>query len=304
MIEYSGFTKRFGAVEAVRELDLSVRPGETLALVGPNGSGKTTTLKAALGLVRPTSGAVRVDGLDAATAGRQARSRLGYLPQSLTFPEGCGAREVGRFYARLRGAPAADVDRLLDRVGLADAAGRTAEAFSGGMKQRLGIALALLGRPRALVLDEPTAALDPTGSLAVRDLVAEIAAEGTTVVLSSHDLAEVGALAHRVAIFVAGRLAALGTPDELVASLGLRARVQVGIDTWHPDPRERAERAGAEAVDWEAGVLRCEVVPGREGALLDALREAGTAVSQVAVRAPGLEEVYRAATAGSGRRVA
>jgi len=216
VIRYEGFSKRFGALVAVSGLELTVRAGETLALIGPNGSGKSTTLKAALGLVGPTRGRVLVDGADVAREGRRARARLGYLPQRLAFPEGSTAREVMTFYSRLRGADAADVPRLLDRVGLGEVAGRVAEEFSGGMKQRLGLAVALIGRPAALVLDEPTAALDPTGSLTVRDLVAEIRAEGTTVLLSSHDLAEVAALADRIAVFVSGRLVELGTLDELV----------------------------------------------------------------------------------------
>ncbi|HEX6745885.1 MAG TPA: ABC transporter ATP-binding protein [Longimicrobium sp.] len=303
MIRYTGFTKRFGKVAAVSGLDLEVREGEALALIGPNGSGKTTTLKAALGLIRPTAGSVTVDGLDAVAAGRQARARLGYLPQRLSFPEGCAAREVMRFYARLRGADAREVDALLDRVDLLAAADRTAEEFSGGMKQRLGIAVALLGTPGALVLDEPTAALDPTGSLSVRDLVARIRAEGTTVLLSSHDLAEVSALASRLAVFVAGKLVALGTPGELVRELGLHARIQVGIADWLPDPREAAERAGARQVEWVGTTLRCEVLPGREAAVVEALRQAGTQLTEITVRTPDLEDIYRAVTL-SGRRAA
>ena len=219
MIRFEGFTKHYGRLIAVSGLDLTVEPGETLALVGPNGSGKSTTLKAALGLVRPTRGRVEVDGLDVQRQGRETRARLGYLPQGLSFPDGCTAREVMRFVARLRGLEEREIPALLDRVDLLAAADREASSFSGGMKQRLGLALALLGGPRALVLDEPTAALDPTGSLAVRDLVKEIGREGTTVVISSHDLGEVAALADRVAVFVAGRLALLGSVEELGRSM-------------------------------------------------------------------------------------
>ena len=219
MITYEGFRKTYGRVLAVEGLDLEIRPGETLALIGPNGSGKSTTLKAAVGLVRPSAGRVLVDGLDVAL-GPEARTGLGYLPQRLSFPEGVPAVEAMRLYARLRGASAGDVDRLLERVGLADAASRSTDGFSGGMRQRLGIAIALLGRPRVLLLDEPSAALDPTGALLVRDLIGDIAAEGTTVLLSSHDLGEVAALADRVAIFAGGRMTALGTIAELEARAG------------------------------------------------------------------------------------
>lgn len=219
MIRYEGFTKCYGRVPAVSRLELEVRSGETFALVGPNGSGKSTTIKAAVGLVRPTGGRVMVDGCDAA-AGPEARAGLGYLPQRVSFTEGKPAREVMRFHARLRGVSPDYVECLLERVGLADAADRATEGFSGGMRQRLGLAVALLGSPRILLLDEPTAALDPTGALLIRDLIAGIAAEGTTVLLSSHDLAEVTALADRIAIFTAGRIAATGTLAELEVRAG------------------------------------------------------------------------------------
>ncbi|HEX7024314.1 MAG TPA: ABC transporter ATP-binding protein [Gemmatimonadales bacterium] len=215
MIRYEGVTKHFGRLVALTRLDLEIVPGETIALVGPNGSGKSTTLKLALGLVRPTRGRVSVGGVDVTAHGREARSRLGYLPQGLSFPQGFTAGELLRYFARLRGADPRSVRGLLNRVGLLDAEGRRATTFSGGMKQRLGLAVALLGAPRALILDEPTAALDPNGALAVRDLLREIRAEGTTILLSSHDLGEVAALADRVAVFVAGRLVALGSVEEL-----------------------------------------------------------------------------------------
>lgn len=229
MIRYEQFTKRFGAVTAVESLDLALDEGETMALIGPNGSGKTTTLKAALGLIRPTSGRVLVEGRDASRDGRDARSRIGYLPQRLAFPDGMTAREVLRFYAKLRGA---DPElRLLDRVGLLEAADRDVNGFSGGMRQRLGIAVALLGAPSVLVLDEPTASLDPSGALAVRDMIHAIRADGTAVLLSSHDLAEVAALADRVGVFVGGRLGALGTPADLARSLGLAVSTIVSTAT-------------------------------------------------------------------------
>ncbi|HEU4700453.1 MAG TPA: ABC transporter ATP-binding protein [Gemmatimonadales bacterium] len=225
MIRYESFGKRYGAVVAVEDVTLEVAAGETLAVVGPNGSGKTTTLKALLGLVRPSSGRVLLEGRDASAGDAAVRARLGYLPQRLTFPDRVTGREAMRLFARLRGAAAGEVDRLLQRVGLADAADRHTEGYSGGMRQRLGLAIALLARPAALVLDEPSAALDPTGALLVRDLIRGIRAEGTTVLVSSHDLAEVAALADRVAVFAGGRLRAVGTLTELEQ----RARV-AGIE--------------------------------------------------------------------------
>ncbi len=222
MIRYESFTTRYGALLAVDARELEVRRGETVALVGPNGSGKTTTLKALVGLVRPTSGRVLAGGFDATLEGPAARSRLGYLPQRLSFPDGATARETMRIFARLRDVDRREAEALLERVGLDAAAGRAVDEFSGGMRQRLGLAIALLGRPLALVLDEPSAALDPTGALLVRDLIREIAAGGTTVLLSSHDRAEVAALADRIAIFVDGRLRAEGSLGHLERESGRR----------------------------------------------------------------------------------
>jgi ABC-2 type transport system ATP-binding protein len=214
IVEYRGFVKRFGGVVAADGVDLVVPPSATVALIGPNGSGKTTTLKALLGLVRPTAGRVLADGVDVAAAGAELRRRIGYLPQRLSFPEGMRAGDVIRLYARLRGAEA-DPIALLRRVELAEAADRAVDGFSGGMRQRLGLAVALIGSPELLVLDEPSAALDPSGALLVRDLIAEIRGDGTGVLLCSHDLAEVQALADRVAVFVRGRVCATGSPFEL-----------------------------------------------------------------------------------------
>jgi Cu-processing system ATP-binding protein len=316
MIRYQGFTKRFGSLLAVRELNLEIGAGETVAVIGPNGSGKTTTLKAALGLVRPSAGSVQVAGFDALREGRSARARLGYLPQRLTFPEGCTALEAMALYARIRGADQREIARHLERVGLAGAADRPAETYSGGMRQRLGLAIALLGAPTALILDEPTAALDPSGSLMVRDLVESIREEGTTVVISSHDLAEVSVLADRIAIFVDGRLAANGSASELVRSLGLLTKLRVALPvegegvmagrgnalaaeagTAGPSALAAAiVRAGGRRIRWGDGALHCEAEPSREAAVLEAVRQAGVAATEIRVRSPGLEEVYRAVT--------
>lgn len=304
MIRYRGFSKSFGAVTAVHELDLSVAGGETVAVIGPNGSGKTTSLKAAVGLVRPSAGQVLVAGYDTVREGRLARRRLGYLPQRLTFPEGVTAREALSLYARIRGGDGGQIGQLLERVGLTEAADRTAETFSGGMRQRLGLAIALLGAPDALILDEPTAALDPSGALMVRDIVENIRADGTTVLISSHDLAEVSALADRVAIFVAGRLAALGSQEELVRELGLKtlitfALAELGGETGVAASTRLAAtvtRAGGRGVRWDGDALHCEVEAGGEPAILEALSQAGVFPAGIKVRAPGLEEVYRAVT--------
>ncbi|MEO7648047.1 MAG: ABC transporter ATP-binding protein [Gemmatimonadaceae bacterium] len=222
MIVYQGFTKRYSDVLAVEPLSLTVEQGETLALVGPNGSGKTTLLKGAAGLVRATAGHIAIGGFDVAKRGREARRAVGYMPQRLGFPEGATPREVLRLIARLRETDLPRPELLLDRVGLEDVLDRQIETLSGGMRQRLGLAIALLGDPAVLLLDEPSAALDPTGALLMRDLLCALRQEGKTIVISSHDLMEAEAVADRLAVFVAGKLVGVGEPAELASSLDLK----------------------------------------------------------------------------------
>lgn len=222
MIIYHGFTKRYSDVLALEPLSLTVEEGETLALVGPNGSGKTTLLKGTAGLVRGTAGHIAVAGHDVARNGRDARRAVGYMPQRLGFPEGATPREVLRLVARLRDTDLPRPEQLLERVGLQSVLDRQIDTLSGGMRQRLGLGIALLGDPRILLLDEPSAALDPTGALLMRDLLCELRKEGKTILISSHDLMEVEAVADRLAVFVAGRLVAAGDPAALASSLDLK----------------------------------------------------------------------------------
>lgn len=227
MIRYEGLRKTYGRVLAVAGLDLEVRAGETLALIGPNGSGKSTTLKAAVGLVRPSAGRVLVDGVDVAL-GPEARAGLGYLPQRVSFAEGVTARAAMRLYARLRGAAPAEVERLLDRVGLGDSADRVTDGFSGGMRQRLGIAVALLGRPRVLLLDEPTAGMSVKESWEIVTRLREIRdRDRLTVLIVEHDMEIVMELAERITVLHLGETLAEGTPDEVARNADVQ-RVYLG----------------------------------------------------------------------------
>jgi Cu-processing system ATP-binding protein len=225
MITYQGFTKHYGDIRAAEGVSLEVRDGETLGLIGPNGSGKTTTLKALVGLVRPTLGSVLVNGQNVHTH-PEARTGVGYLPQRVTFPEGMRAVDVIRFYARLRQLDVADPVAPLDEVGLSEAATRVVDDFSGGMRQRLGLAVALLGNPHTVVLDEPSAALDPSGALRMRDLISTVQRQHRSVLLCSHDLGEVAQLADRIALFIGGQVRAIGTLAELAASTGTPADLE------------------------------------------------------------------------------
>jgi Cu-processing system ATP-binding protein len=222
-------TKRFGKVEAVRGASFDLHGGETVALVGHNGAGKTTLMKLMLGLIRPTSGTIEVLGDDPAAGQFAARRELGYLPENVAFNVGLTGRETLSFYSRLKRQPASAVAPLLERVGLADAADRRVGTYSKGMRQRLGLAQALLGEPRLLLLDEPTTGLDPALRQSFYDTVEELGGRGATVLLSSHALTELEERAGRVIIMNRGVKVADGSLEELrrIARLPTKIRLKV-----------------------------------------------------------------------------
>ena len=184
MIRYTAFTKRFGAHAAVEALSLEVARGEVVALLGPNGSGKTTTLKAACGLIRPTSGEVTLGDPPRPAAEAAARSVLSYLPQKVSFPDALTGAEVVEFYRKLRGAPPDRVPAVLRFASLNGAGQRAVGTYSGGMVQRLGLAVAMLPASPVFILDEPTAALDPDGLCAFYGLVERARQDGRAVLFT------------------------------------------------------------------------------------------------------------------------
>jgi ABC-2 type transport system ATP-binding protein len=216
-----GLVKRYGAKVALGGVDLEVADGELVGLLGPNGAGKSTLVKIACGLVRPTAGAAEVCGARAGS--RAARAAMGYLAELFRFPGWCRADEVIELHQRLTGSTGGERERaeLLELVGLADARRLRVEEMSKGMQQRLGIAQALVGSPRLLLLDEPTSALDPAGRLTVRALLEELRRRGVSVLLNSHLLSEIELVCDRVAILSRGELVAHGSPAELARPRGV-----------------------------------------------------------------------------------
>jgi ABC-2 type transport system ATP-binding protein len=224
-----GLQKRYGRRWALHGVDLEVGDGELVGLLGPNGAGKSTLVKAACGLVRPTAGAVEVCGAPAGSAA--ARGRIGYLAELFRFPGWASADELLNLHQRLAGSDGGAGERaeLLGLVGLADAGRTRVEQMSKGMQQRLGIAQALVGAPRLLLLDEPTSALDPAGRRTVRDLLTELRRRGVAVLLNTHLLSEVEQVCDRVAIIDRGRLVASGTPDALAGAALVEVETDAGV---------------------------------------------------------------------------
>ena len=213
-LEVRGLTKTFGPVTAVREVSFRAPAGQVTGLLGPNGSGKTTTLRATLGLVKPTAGTVLIGGLAYRNLPRPRRI-VGAMLEATGFHPGRRARDHLRVLAAAADVPDQRVDEVLDQVGLAEAAGRRVRGFSLGMKQRLGLAATLLGDPQVLLLDEPANGLDPAGIAWLRGLLRGLADEGRTILVASHVLGEVAQTADRVVIVSAGGLRFAGPLDEL-----------------------------------------------------------------------------------------
>ena len=228
VIDVTGLRKRYGRVEALADLTMTVRPGEVFGFLGPNGAGKTTTVKLLLGLARPSGGKGRL--LGAPLGDREARRRVGYLPELFRYQPWLRAREVLALHADLIGLPgpgrARAFDDVLGLVGLADRASDSVSGFSKGMQQRLGIGVALVGDPALVILDEPTSALDPIGRIDVRGILRTARDQGAAIFLNSHLLSEVEQVCDRVAIVDRGRVVAEGPLAEVLGEQETRIRVE------------------------------------------------------------------------------
>ena len=306
----SGLTKTYGALRAVDGLDLSVAPGQVYGFLGPNGAGKTTTIRMLLGLVRPTAGSVEVLGEPVGGGhGLAALRRVGALVEEPAFYGYLSGRTNLDLFAAAaprgagRAARRARLDEVLAIADLQDAAGKKVKAYSQGMRQRLGIARALLGDPAVLVLDEPTNGLDPQGIAQMRALLRRLAAEGKTVLVSSHLLAEVEAGCDRVAVIARGRLVAEGPPGSLRPA-GARTRLRVDDDVTARRVLATLQGVTAEdavARDGEAAVLHVRLAPPATPAAVNAaLVGAGVAVSALHPLRERLEDVFLDLTADAG----
>ncbi|GGM46895.1 ABC transporter ATP-binding protein [Micromonospora sonchi] len=294
-IELEAVTKRYqGGVTAVDGLDLRVREGEVLGFLGPNGAGKTTTMRMLVGLVRPSSGHIRVLGQPPGTPGQLAR--VGALIESPAFYPHLSGRDNLRLAARYAGMPDSAADRVLSEVGLSDRAGSPYRTYSLGMKQRLGVATALLKEPILLILDEPTNGLDPAGVSEMRELLRSLGQRGHTVLLSSHVLAEVEQVCDRIAVINRGRLVAEGTPDELRGALG------TGMLLIDAEPVDRAvaclrEHDLVRAVEAVDGRLHVTADPALAAELNRRLVTAGIDVRELRPLRHSLEEAFLELTA-------
>ena len=244
-------TKRYGVNLAVDHIDLEVRAGEIVGILGPNGSGKTTTILMLLGLTEPTSGEAQVAGYDPLRDPLEVKRRVGYLPDQIGFYDGLSARDNLVYTGRLAGLSRREIDErfaaAIERVGLGDVGRARVATFSQGMRQRLGLAEVLMKRPSVAILDEPTTALDPHSTQEFLEMIRGLKADGTAVLLSSHHLDQVQSVCDRVALFNRGRIALSGTVTELAGSV-LGGGHVIDVEARSPQREGAGARDGAGSI--------------------------------------------------------
>ncbi|NLV06874.1 ATP-binding cassette domain-containing protein [Haloarcula rubripromontorii] len=301
VIEVDDVSKTYGDVQALDGLSLAVERGTTLGVFGTNGAGKTTLFKLLAGLNRPDRGSVSVAGADP-TDGTTVRERVRYLPEHAGFPPSLTGREILRFHARMRSVPREDrshhVERILHTVGLADAADRRVGGYSNGMNRRLGLGTALVGEPAVLILDEPTAGLDPDGIQAFHEVVGSLAAEtDVTIVFSSHALGEIQRLCSEAVIIADGQVATAGpvgqlrraAADEVTVSLSLASDAAAsGAAT------DLGDHGAVSSVSRSGADVTARTTPTEAYDILTAVGEAYD-IDRFEVREPGLEAAFHEA---------
>lgn len=289
-VEIHDLTQRYGALTVLEDLSLTLGEGEVLGLFGHNGAGKTTTMKLVLGLLNATEGQVRVLGREPSDP--QVRRTLGYLPENVTFYAQLSGRETLRHFARLKGATLSQTEQLLEQVGLGHAADRRVRTYSKGMRQRLGLAQALLGEPRLLLLDEPTVGLDPVATEDLYSLIDALRQQGCSVILCSHVLPGVERHIDRGAILAGGRLQAVGTLTSLRHDAALPERIRVTGIVDRASWIQRWNAAGHSAT--LLGNDGIEVVAQGEQKL-DLLRQllASEKLTDIEIHQPSLTDLYR-----------
>lgn len=293
VIEASRVARYFGDIRAVDGVDLAVEKGEIFGLIGHNGAGKSTLFKMMLGLIPVSAGEIRINGHQlVGEAFRQIRRTIGYLPENVAFYDNLTGLETLCFYARLKRADQKNCVALLERVDLAHAADRRVRGYSKGMRQRLGLAQALLGRPAILFLDEPTTGLDPEGIRAFYEILREMKAQGATVVITSHILAEIQERVDRLAIMKNGKIQALGTVQSLREAMDLPLWFHVSLREGAVETlRAVLAGVGADEVRMDAGRVEVRCPRQKKMAVLSALSSMAQ-VDDIQVREPSLEDVF------------
>lgn len=294
MLEFRNISKNFGEIKAVDAVSLEIKEGEMLGLVGPNGSGKSTLLKIMLGIAKPSSGKVIVNGGELTEKGwKDFRKRIGYMPERVSFYDNLTGTETLELFSRVKGGDAGIIGDILKKVGLEAVSDRRVGGYSKGMRQRLNMAQALLNDPDLLVLDEPTSGLDPVGTKEFYNILSDVRArKKLTVLLSSHILAEIEEKVDRVAVIKNGSIKAVGGLEELYTGLKLPLRISISISGRSEAIEELLKKEGAVDISYKDGYLRASVSREDKLRVLSAILERKGSFIDFSIREPNLEEVF------------
>jgi ABC-type multidrug transport system ATPase subunit len=293
LIRLESFEKRYGRVQAVHPLDLAVAEGESFALLGPNGGGKTSIIRALVGLHAPSAGRIVVGGFDVVKEPVKVKELLSYVPQRVTMPEVLTAREAASFFAALRGVPEERVDELLEMFALSDSAQRRIAEFSGGMLQRLGLVVAFLKEVPLYVLDEPTVNLDPLGVKRLQGMLMELKGRGATILFSSHLVHTAIQLADRAAVLVEGRMAKAGDVGAFREAVTRETVVRVVLDRTTDAVVDAATSAGAESLSRNGAQVLFRARPELRLDIIRAIERAGGKIGEFHTELPDWEELMR-----------
>jgi oleandomycin transport system ATP-binding protein len=306
-IETHGLVKRFGKVTALNGLDLQAREGTVLGVLGPNGAGKTTAVRILASLTRPDGGTARVCGYDVTDKPHEVRRIIGLTGQYASVDKGLTGVQnltlVARLLGHSRSAAKKRADELLERFRLSDAGGRKASTYSGGMRRRLDLAVSLVGDPSVLYLDEPTTGLDPESRLEMWDIVRDLVARGSTVLLTTQYMEEVDRLAQDIVVIDEGVTIARGTPEQLKAKIDRQALEIVPADGSRLDETSKIveDLSGVEPLVEGRGLLVRVNDSALPGMVMRRMDEAGIEVSELALRQPSLDEVFLSLTGTRGK---
>jgi len=298
MITVHGLKKRFGPVKALDNLDVDCNSGEIVALVGPNGSGKSTALRILAGIMRPDGGKARIgsDTIDISSV--RVRNRISYLPQRIEFPDQVTAKELLTFFARIRHIPAERVVELISRFGFHNFEKKKVGELSGGMLQRLAIAVVFLPYADAYVLDEPTNNLDAEGLVRFREETIGAASRGAAVIMSTHILREVEHLAHRIVVMANGKNLFTQKIEQFAKDLSHSRKMWLTVGNLCEEHRAVALRSGAENVVLNCRTMTVECTESLRIPILNALFESGAAINEFGLYEPSLQQIYDQALSG------
>ena len=292
MISVKNLKKIYGDIVAVDGISFNVEKGEIFSLLGPNGAGKTTTIKALLGLIKIDDGEIRINGIDVFSNGKKTKENIGYVPERASFYDNLTALQTLKFFSELKGVDE-DCMALLKEFDLEKDANRKVVNFSKGMIQRLAIAQCLIGKPKLLILDEPTMGLDAVGAYKVREKIRELNENGITIFFSSHILSEVQEISHRVAILNKGKIIAIDTIENLGKMLEVHPKLRIELQRPSSYILNVVKNVrGVEDVKMEKNIIEIICSPNAKTNVIKAIEEAGGKIIDFKTVEPSLEEIF------------